>query len=189
VGSRDIYFHEMTIDQIGAFVRENLVVFVAVVLLPLKWIVVRVLKDPEAEAIALMSVPEDICYVALGLVMGDIVNSTGAFQKHFAGSSNASIDKGLTVGINLAVAIVVHRLSQWCTGYFKQWRAAERARTAGSDPKHSDPRQGTLEIPNSDENMMRLMVRYLFYFSIGYAVQLTIVLMWLHWVAKVVSGA
>lgn len=172
------------IDRIGAFIQANLVVFVALVLLPLKWVVVRVLKDPEAEAAALMSVPEDICYVALGLVMGDMVSGTGAFQKHFAGSPNSSIDKFITVGANLVVAILVHRLSQWCTGYFRQWRASEKA--LDSDV---DPRQGELKIPHSEDNMKRLMVRYLFFFSIGYAFQLLIVLLWLHWVAKVVAGA
>lgn len=183
---RDIYFHEMTIDHFGAFIQTNLVVFVALVLLPLKWLVVRVLKDPEAEAVALMSVPEDICYVALGLVMGDMVSGNGAFQKHFAGSPNSSIDKCLTVGANLAVAILVHRLSQGCTAYFRQWRAAEAARAKDQD---SDPRQGSLQIPNAGDNIKRLMVRYLGHFSLGYAVQLAIVLMWLHWVAKVVAGA
>jgi hypothetical protein len=184
VGFGDIYFHEMTIDQFGAFIHANLVVLVALFLLPLKWVVVRVMKDPEAEAVALMSVPEDICYVALGLVMGDIVSSTGAFQKHFAGSPNATIDKGITVGINIVVALIVHRLSQWCTSHFRQWRAADSARA-----DDGDPRQGKLEIPNSDANMRKLMFRYLFYFSMGYAVQLAIVLLWLHWVAKVVAEA
>jgi hypothetical protein len=71
------------IDQFGGFVQHNLIVFVAIVLLPLKWIVVRLCKDHEAEAVALMSVPEDLCYVALGLVMGDMINGAGAFHRFF----------------------------------------------------------------------------------------------------------
>jgi hypothetical protein len=49
----------------------------------MKWVVVRVSKDAEAEANALLSVAEDLCYVALGLVLGDMINSSGAFRRHF----------------------------------------------------------------------------------------------------------
>jgi hypothetical protein len=58
------------IDYLGGFIQKNLIVFMAIVLLPLKWVVVRLCRDREGEAVALMSVPEDLCYVALGLVMG-----------------------------------------------------------------------------------------------------------------------
>ncbi len=172
------------IDYLGGFIQHNLIVFVALILLPLKWIVVRICKDREAEAVALMSVPEDICYIALGLVMGDMINSSGAFHKHFRGSSHASIDVLITVGINLAVALIVHRLSQACTNQFRLWRAADSSRTADRDPK-----QAVLGLPEGEDNIHTLMLRHLFLFSMGYAIQLTLVLIWLHWVARVVANA
>ncbi|MGI4829442.1 MAG: hypothetical protein ACRYFU_14790 [Janthinobacterium lividum] len=125
----------MSIDAVGSFIQHNLVVFVAIVLLPLKWIVVRICRDREAEAVALMSVPEDICYVALGLVMGDIINSAGAFHKHFAGSSNVSADLLVTVAINLVVAFVVHRLGQSCAKQFRMWRAATESKMGQKRPQ------------------------------------------------------
>lgn len=170
------------IDHLGGVLQKNLIVFVAVVLLPLKWIIVRVCKDPEAEAVALISVPEDLCYVTLGLVLGDMVNSAGAFHKHFAGSEHVSMDIMITVGINLLVALGVHRLSQWSMSHFKNWRAAGSARTA------DNPQQGNLDIPNAGDNITMIMLRHLFMFSTGYAGQLALVLVWLHWVAKVVAN-
>jgi hypothetical protein len=159
------------IDEIGGFVQHNLIVFVAIVLLPLKWIVVRVCRDREAEAIAIMSVPEDLCYVALGLVMGDMINSSGAFHKHFQGSQHVSIDLLITVLANLGVALTVHRLSQTCTGQFKLWRAADKAK-----PADRDTNQGSLALPNAIDNIDTLKLRHLYLFSMGYAVQLALVL-------------
>ena len=79
------------IDHIGDFLQHNLVVLLAVVLVPMKWVVLRVCGDTDAQAVALLSIPEDICYVTLGLILGDVVSSTGAFRKEFHGSSHISI--------------------------------------------------------------------------------------------------
>lgn len=172
------------IDTFGGFIQHNLIVFVALGLLPLKWIVVRLCRDHEAEAVALMSVPEDLCYVALGIVMGDMINSTGAFHKHFAGSQHVSIDIMVTVGLNVGVALLVHRMSQACASQFRLWRAADRSRALDVNPN-----QGSLNLPGIADNIHLLMLRHLFMFSIEYAFQLMVVLVWLHWVAKVVANA
>jgi flagellar biogenesis protein FliO len=171
------------IDSIGGFVQHNLIVFVAIILLPLKWVVVRLCKDHEAEATAIMSVPEDLCYIALGLVMGDIVNSSGAFHRYFQASQHISIDLLITVLFNLGVAFGVHRLSQSCARQFRLWRAADKSKLSDKDPI-----QGSLAIPNALDNIDTLKLRHLFLFSVGYAVQLGLVLLWLHWVAKVVAN-
>lgn len=171
------------IDQLGGLIQHNLIVFMALVLLPLKWVVVRLCKDREAEAVALMSVPEDLCYVALGLIMGDVINSTGAFHKHFAGSKHVSIDMILTVGINLGVAFLVHRLSQSCAHQFRLWRASNESR----EPQE-DPQLKLMDHPTVKNGVELLMLRHLALFSIGYAGQLVVVLFWLHWVAKVVAN-
>jgi len=171
------------IDAFGGFIQRNLIVFVAFILLPLKWIVVRLCKDEEAEALALMSVPEDLCYVALGLVMGDVINNSGAFHKHFAGSAHVSIDILITVIMGLAVALLVHRLAQTSASQFRQWRAADKTRSADR------PEQGELIFEPGDLNITMLMLRHLALFSLSYAFQLTLVLIWLHWIAKVVANA
>lgn len=173
------------IDWVGGFVEHNLVVFVAIVLLPLKWIVVRLWKDAEAEAVALMSVPEDICYVALGLVMGDMINNAGSFHKYFGTSKHISIDIGVTVAINVGIALLVHRLSQACAAQFRLWRAADNTRSTNDEPNSG---QVALPLPDIADNVTTIMLRHLFLFSIGYAGQLVLVLGWLHWVAKVVAN-
>lgn len=171
------------IDNIGGFVQHNLIVLVAIILLPLKWIIVRVCRDREAEAVAIMSVPEDLCYVALGLVMGDMINSAGAFHKHFQGSQHVSIDLLITILVNLGVALSVHALSQTCAGQFRLWRAADKSKSSDKDSN-----QGSLALPNTNDNIDTLKLRHLFLFSMGYAIQLGLVLLWLNWVSKVVAN-
>jgi hypothetical protein len=174
------------IDYLGGFIQKNLIVFMAIVLLPLKWVVVRLCRDREGEAVALMSVPEDLCYVALGLVMGDIINSAGALHRYFAGSNHLSIDMLITVAINLIVAFVVHRMSQSCTKQFRLWRAADEAKAA--DNRYVDQLQ-LPQHPTVADGVHTLMLRHLALFSLGYAFQLMLVLIWLHWIAKVVANA
>jgi hypothetical protein len=172
------------IDLFGGFLQRNLIVFLAVVLLPLKWLVVRVSQDPEAEANAVLSVPEDLCYVALGLVLGDMINSHGAFHHYFSRSQHVSIDIMITVGLNLAIALLIHRLAQWGGGHFRNWRSAGMARNADLTS-----RQIELPLRTADDNIRTLMVRHLVLFAISYLGQLTLVLIWLHWVGKVIASA
>jgi hypothetical protein len=171
------------IDHLGGWLQHNLIVFVAIVLLPLKWVVVRICRDREAESLALMSVPEDLSYVALGLVMGDMINSSGAFRKYFAGSQHVSIDILITVAINLGVALIVHSVAQWSAKHFRSWRAAENASVITEHPD-----QGSLAIPNEADNVMTIKLRHLFLFASGYGFQLLATFAWLHWVAKVVAN-
>ncbi len=170
------------IDELGGFLQRNLIVFVAVILLPLKWLVVRVCKDREAEAVALLSVPEDLCYVALGLVMGDVIHSSGAFRRHWSGSQHISIDVMIAVGLNVMVALLVHRLAQSCNGHFKLWRAAEQSQTVDK------PNQGMLAIPDTNNNISTIKYRHLFLFSTGYVLQLLLAWGWIHWIASVLAN-
>jgi hypothetical protein len=172
------------IEQIAGYLQSNLVVFLSIVVLPLKWCVVRICRDREAESVAVLSVPEDLCYVGLGLVLGDVINSTGAFHKYFRQSSHASMNILVTLGIGLGVAFSIHLFGQWSSRHLKGWRAAERCSTADVVPK-----PGESEIPNASENFRTLMFRHMFLFLLGYGVQLGIVFFWLHWIAKIVSNA
>jgi hypothetical protein len=86
-----LYYFRM-IDSVGGFLQHNLVVLLAVVLVPMKWVVLRLCGDSDAQSTALLTVPEDLCYVALGLVLADMANSGGAFRRYFKGSTHVSID-------------------------------------------------------------------------------------------------
>jgi len=173
------------IDHIGGWLQHNLVVFVAVVLLPMKWVVVRLCKDPEAEAAALLSVPEDLCYVVLGLVLGDLTSSAGAFRHHFAASDHVTMDLAVTVCVGIVVALTVHRIAQRGTRNYQSWRAAGQSRSTDASS------EGQLELPITpmDANLTMIMARHLLMFSACYAIQLIVVLIWLHWVASVVAAA
>jgi hypothetical protein len=175
------------IDHIGGWLQHNLIVFIAVVLLPLKWIVVRLCKDPEAEAAALLSVPEDLCYVVLGLVLGDMTSSTGAFRHHFVKSDHVTIDLAVTVSFGITVALTVHRVAQRGVRHFQSWRAAGQSRTV--DPLSGQSQQMELPITPLDANLTMIMLRHLLMFSGSYAIQLIVVLIWLHWVATVIAAA
>ena len=167
------------IERIAGFLQNNLVVFLSVFVLPLKWIVVRVCRDSEAEGAALLAVPEDLCYVAFGLVLGDVINSKGAFHHHFAGSAHVDMDLFVTVGVGLIVALLIHVCAQWSLRHFKGWRAAVRASTS----------EDAARVPNSEDNFLTLELRHMFLFLSGYGAQLILIFPWIHWISAVISQA
>ena len=86
------------IDLIGDFLQRNLTVFLAVALIPLKIAVIRFCKDREGEAAAILSIPEDLSYVAFGLILSDLLNATGALHQRFRFSRHPSLDIAVVVG-------------------------------------------------------------------------------------------
>jgi hypothetical protein len=165
------------VEQIAGYLQRNLVVFLSVLVLPLKWTVVRICRDREAEGAAILAVPEDLCYVALGLVLGDVINSQGAFHRHFKGSPYPAMDMFVTVGFGLGFALSIHLLGQWSMLHFKSWRAAESAPSL----------LGASKIPNAEKNFLTLTLRHMFLFLFGYGAQLGMILPWLHWIAGIIS--
>ena len=171
------------IDRIGDFLQHNLVVLVATVLVPMKWLILRVCGDTEAQAVALLSIPEDICYVTLGLILGDVVSVSSSFRKHFAGSSHISIDIFIIAMLNVVVAILVHIFAERSNDHFKTWRAASviRARNLSS------PGPQQIELPHTatDGNIQTIQIRHMAFFSLLYACQLVLAIWWLSWIAKI----
>jgi hypothetical protein len=174
------------IDHIGDFLQHNLVVLLAVVLVPMKWVILRICGDSEAQSVALLSIPEDICYVSLGLILGDMANSGGSFRKYFQSSSHISIDIFVTATLNVFVAILVHFFAKKGNDHFKTWRAAGVARTR--NPASPGPQQLELPITATDELIQRIQIQHMAVFSLLYATQLAMVIWWLSWIAKVVSS-
>jgi hypothetical protein len=174
------------IDQIGDFLQHNLVVLLAVVLVPMKWVVLRICGDTEAQAVALLSIPEDICYVTLGLILGDVASSTGAFRKQFHASTHPSIDIFVTGMFNVVVAILVHFFAKHSNDHFKSWRAASSVRLRAKN----SPGFEQLELPmaTTDENFQTIQIRHLAVFSLLYALQLALSIWWLSWITKILSN-
>jgi hypothetical protein len=175
------------IDHIGDFLQRNLVVLLAVVLVPMKWVILRVCGDSEAQAVSLLSIPEDICYVTLGLILGDIASSNGAFRKHFHTSSHISIDIFITAMLNIVVAILVHLFAERGTDHFKSWRAAGNARRPDSSPLAA--KQLEFPLAPTDDNVQTIQIRHLALFSLLYAIQVGIAIWWLSWIAQVLSNS
>lgn len=176
----------MNIDQIGDFLQHNLVVLVAVVLVSMKWIILRICGDVEAQATSLFSIPEDICYVTLGLILGDVVNPAGAFRKQFYGSQHISIDIFITAMLNVVVAILVHLLAEKSNDHFRSWRAAGVARTR--NPGSPGVQQMELPITATDDNIQTIQIRHLAVFTLLYALQLSLAIWWLHWISRALSS-
>lgn len=174
------------IERLGDILQQNLIVLAAVVLLPLKWLVLRVCRDNEAEVGAIIAIPEDLCYVGVGLVLGDIVNNAGAFRHYFARSKHLSLDLLITVLLSFGVAIFVHVLAQKGSGQLKSWRAA-----SAIDPESQEAAsKGQLELPmeNRLSNFTLIGMGHLALFGTSYCLQMFLVGYWFYWITKVMRG-
>ena len=174
------------IERIGDFLQHNLIVLLAVVLVPMKWLILRICGDYEAQAVALLSIPEDICYVTLGLILGDMANSEGMFKKYFRGSPHVAIDIFVTIAINVFVAILVHFFAKKSNDHFRGWRAAGAARL--KTPIPPGPLQLELPMTPTDESIQMIQIQHFATFSLLYVVQLGLAIWWVSWIAKVVSN-
>jgi hypothetical protein len=173
----------MNIDRAGTWLLQNIVVFAAVVVVPLKMIVIRVCGDNEAMSLSFFAIPEDLCWVALGLVLGDVINGTGAFHKHYSSSKHANVDVAIFTVLGVVAAFVVHLCGQRANASFRSWRAAQKVRNL--DPV---PNQEVLNISNGMNNFHLLLVRYLAAFSFFYAAQFFFSGLLLIEVAKIISA-
>src|SRR6185437_8359316 len=137
------------IDTVSGFLQHNLIVLLAVVLVPMKLGILRLCGDGEAQRSAFLSIPEDLVYVSLGLVLGDLATSGGAFRRWFAHSSHATMDLAVTIMLGVVVAIGVHVLAKWTNDNVRSWRAASNIRL---HPR-SHPDQTELKLESADTNV------------------------------------
>lgn len=173
------------IDFIGGWLRHNLVIFVALSVLAAKLLIVRLCRDDEGEATAFLALPEDICYVILGLILGDLLNNSGAFRRHFDYSDHASIDLAVVIVWNLLCVLAIHKLGQKCTIHYQSWRGADRARVA---VKEADPKQEELPFSDGQSNLHILLIRHFLLLATGYLVQMGLALWLLRWAAGIVAA-
>jgi hypothetical protein len=177
------------IEWLGDILQRNLVFFVALSVLPLKWLICRICRDRESEAAAILAVPEDICYVSLGLVLGDLINAKGAFRNYYSDSAHRSINICIVVAIMLAAVTAIHQLFRATVRHYKGWTAAKSTRS-----KYllavADGTEGVQGVRDSarDQNYMMLMLRHLLLFSSAYAAQFAIALQIVHYVGRVIAG-
>ncbi len=169
------------IERLGDFLQHNLVFFLAVILVPFKIVINRFCRDKEGEAAAILSIPEDLCYVALGLILSDLLTPAGALHRYFKGSKHIATNIAIVIAINIGVAITVHFLSQPMQSAYRRWRATESIIT--------EPQQGELAFAASgDDAVDHLLAHHFITLAMLYSLQLAIVVVWLHWLAKVIAN-
>lgn len=173
------------IESISGFLQHNLIVLLAVVLVPMKLGILRLCGDGEAQRSAFLSIPEDLVYVSLGLLLGDFATSGGAFRRWFAGSSHVPMDLAVTVGIGVFVAICVHVLAKWTNDNVRSWQAASNVRLRSAS---SNPLQGELELQPADVNIRLIQTRHITLASFLYLIQIVLTIRWLAWIAKVLAN-
>jgi hypothetical protein len=173
------------IEHIGDFLQHHLVVLAAAVLVLVKLVILRLCRDSEGEAMALLSFPEDLCYVALGLILADLVSSEGAFRRHFRGTQHFGIDIAITIVLNVGVALLVHKLAWKGNEHFKTYRAAGSVRIRKPEFAGS---QLELPITATDDNFQTIQVRGIALFSMLYAFQIILVMWWFSWISGIISN-
>ena len=174
------------IETVGGFLQHNLIVLLAIVLVPMKIGILRLCGDNEAGRAAFLSIPEDLVYVSLGLILGDFSTSGGAFHRWFSHSSHIPMNLAVTVAIGVAVAIVVHVLAKWTNENLKTWRAASNIRPRANP--NSNPLQIELNLEDSDMNVRLIQTRHIALASILYMIQIGITIRWIAWIAKVLAN-
>ncbi len=174
------------IEAIGGFLQHNLIVLLAVVLVPMKLAILRICGDHEAQRAAFVSIPEDLVYVSLGLILGDFATEQGAFRKWYRNSSHVPMNLAVVVGLGVGVAIIVHVLAKYTNDQLKTWRAASNVALRKPD---AHPAQGDLGLSHTlDSNVLRIQIRHVAGFSILYLLQLGVTVWWLSWIARVLAN-
>lgn len=173
------------IDSLAGFFQHNLIAMLAVILVPMKLIILRVCGDNEAQRAAFLSIPEDLVYVSLGLVLGDFATSGGAFRHYFAGSKQVPMALAVTVGIGVVVAIGVHLLAKWTNDNIRSWQAASHVALR---PTSAHPNQTDLGLQTVDPNVRLIQTRHIALSSFLYLLQLGVTIRWLAWIAHVLAN-
>jgi hypothetical protein len=174
------------IESVSGFLQHNLIVLLAVVLVPMKFVILRLCSDTEAQRAAFLSVPEDLVYVSLGLLLGDFATSGGAFRRWFSHDpKHVPMDLAVTVMVGVGVAIGVHVLAKWTNDNVRTWRAASHVRLRSGQ---ADPLQGELNLEPADSNVRLIQTRHIALASLLFAVQLGITIRWLAWIARVLAN-
>ena len=172
------------IESISGFLQRNLVVLLAVVLVPMKLVILRLCADSEATRAAFLSIPEDLVYVSLGLVLGDLATSGGAFRHHFSHSSHVPMDFAVTIGVGMVIAVGVHVVSKWTNDHIKSWRAASHVRMRTGPV----PLQGELDLRPADHNIRLIQIRHIALCGMLYLIQLVMTIKWITWIASVLAN-
>lgn len=173
------------IEAIGGFLQHNLIVLLAVILVPMKLGILRLCGDGEAQRVAWLSIPEDLVYVSLGLVLGDFATSGGAFRRHFITSAHLQMNLLVTVMAGVFVAIIIHVFAKWTNDQVKSWRAASQARLRITT---ANPLQGELGLQPADSNIRTIQLRHIALAAILYLSQLVVAIKWLSWIAGVLAN-
>ena len=206
-------------DWAGGFLLHNLLVIVALVVIPLKLAIVKFCGDDEAQSGALLAMPEDLCYIILGLILADVDSGAKAFRRHFEGSTHVVADIVVVGLFTLALAVGTQLLAKMSNEDYKGWRAAAALQSSIPKAQSSAAVAPAAAVPvpvaaaavqgttgsggapptaaatliqvqaSADDDVRMIGIHHAFSFALVYAVRLVSVVMWLTWIAHVVGNS
>jgi len=174
------------IELIADLIHRNLVLTVALALIPLKLLMVRLCKDQDGEWETVMSMPEDLCYVSVGLLLSSLTAGRGPLQTYFSGFPHPRTDVAIILAINFALIVVLHKISQsWTRVQYMHWRAALAVR---GDQNSADDLQLELNLSPSEDNVLHVLIHHLVGLLGSLLIQFVVVGFWLYRIAEVFSS-
>jgi hypothetical protein len=167
------------IDLLSRLLHQYLVACVALVIIPLKFVMVRLSKDRSGEIETILAIPEDVCYVTLGLLISTM-SSPGGLNGLFDHVTYPRTDEALLICGNCLLAIFVHKIAQHLTKpQYQHWRAAVEIRL---NHQHLDPSE-TLTIQAAEDNLLYILIHYFSKLLFSLLLQLAAVAAWMYWIA------
>ncbi len=170
------------IEFVSRFLHQYLVVCVALAIIPLKFFMVRLSKDREGEADTLLAIPEDLCYVTLGLLLSTMTSDAALLRKFFSNSPYPRTNGAVLIAINFLLAGLVHKIaSSWAKPQYQTWRAALEIRINHS---HLDDDEGLALRPEED-NLLYIVIHHFSKLLFSILLQLLFSGYWLYWIGRI----
>lgn len=174
------------IELIGDWIHSNLVFTVALAIIPLKLMMIRLCRDRNAELETALAIPEDLCYISIGLILSSLSAGTGPLQNYFYASKHVKTDVAIVLTLNFFLVLLVHRIAQrWTKPQYMSWRAAIQVR--GDNASHDDP-QMELALEGSEDNLLHILLHHFLGLLFTLFLQFSLVGFWLYNIAAIYSS-
>jgi|SRR5665213_834683 len=170
------------VELLSRFLHHYVVVCVALAIIPLKFLMVRLAKDRAGEVDTLLGIPEDLCYVTLGLLLSSLTADAAPLRAFFNGSQYVRTDGAILVFANFLLALFVHKISHhWAKPQYQTWRAALEVRV--NNAPMTEP-NGELTLLAGEDNLLYIVIHYFSKLLFSILIQLLFAGSWLYYVGR-----
>lgn len=171
------------IEFFSRFLHQYVVVCVALAIIPLKFLMVRLAKDPAAEVETLFAIPEDLCYVTLGLLLSSMTTNFGPLHAYFASAKYPRTGAAILLFLNFCLAFVVHKIARVLTKpQYETYRAALELRI-----NNASQDQG-LNLYAGEDHLMQIFLHHFTKLLLSVLAQLVLAGIWVYWMAKIFAS-